>query len=209
MPPVSRRALVLGTAALVGSGCAAQSLRRDGAALAGTLRTTLGAVTFDARCPQKGVLDPRCVLVAWSDLECPACAMLARDVDDLLAEKLPVRFVFKHYPLAMHRRSRPYAAVAQSVWLGLGADAFWRVHDALIQQQPEKRELDAWLAAIGVDGATAGRFEAQAYKDVEEHAQQARALGITATPLLIVADHAIPGRVPYEVLRNVVSSTMQ
>jgi protein-disulfide isomerase len=204
-----RREVLCGSAVLLAAACGAPgSLRRDGADLAGSLRTSAGQVTFDAHCPQKGAMAPRCVLLAWSDFECPACAQLAGDVDDLLAEKLPVRFVLKHYPLAMHTNARRYAVMAQSVWRALGAEPFWRAHDALLRGGPPPDAAAEWLGKLGIDAARARAFERQAERDVQSHMTQARALGIKATPLLIVAEQVIPGRVPYEVLRELVVATI-
>jgi protein-disulfide isomerase len=203
-----RRELFLGGAAIA-VGCASQfALRRDGPNLAGALRTDAGRITFDARCPQKGVIDPRCVLVAWSDFECPACVQLAGDIDELLAEKLAIRLVLKHYPLAMHRDARRYAVVSQSVWLALGAEAFWRVHDALLRAGPTPDATGDWLGRLGIDTAKVRPLGPQAERDVEDHMEQARALGLKATPLLIVGDKVIPGRAPYEALRDLVLATI-
>lgn len=84
---------------------------------------------------QQGSVDAKVTLVEYADFECPACAAyqsVLKDVKETFKDDF--RFVYRHFPLPMHRN-----AVAAS----LAAEAagkqgkFWEMYDLLYKKQKE------------------------------------------------------------------------
>jgi protein-disulfide isomerase len=75
-------------------------------------------------------------VVVFSDFQCPYCkklrALLA--AEPLLASDGRVRLVFRHMPMARHEWAQKAAEAAACAQLQNG-DAFWRLHDALFENQ--------------------------------------------------------------------------
>ena len=92
-------------------------------------------------------------LVEYGDYECPHCGRaypIIRAVQRQLGERL--RFVFRNFPLTEAHPHAPHAAeAAESVAAHGGAEAFWRMHDLLYEQQ-----------RAGLDDAALGRLATQA-----------------------------------------------
>jgi protein-disulfide isomerase len=136
------------------------------------------------------------VVIEYADLECPYCA----EAHGLLAG-LPVRRVFRHFPVASkHPRSRVLAAAAEAAGL---QGRFWEMHDSLFEDQGHLDPPHLWDRArrLGLDLA---RFEAERRSDVvaervERDFRSGIRAGVTTTPTLFVGGQSHPG-VPDEAL---------
>jgi protein-disulfide isomerase len=134
------------------------------------------------------------LVVAYADYECPYCAQ----ADAVLAE-LPVRRVFRHFPVpSKHPRARALACAAEAAAL---QGRFWAMHDALFADQGRIDDPHLWERArrLGLD---LGRFEVDRRSEAvaERVAGDFRAgvrAGVVTTPTLFVDGvvHAgVPGR---------------
>lgn len=101
--------------------------------------------------PAFGPENAKVQIVEFSDFECPFCTRAASAVHQI-REKFgtQVRFVFRQFPLEMHKNARP-AAVAS-----LEAEAqgkFWQFHDALFENQGalQREGLERHAKAVGLD----------------------------------------------------------
>lgn len=110
---------------------------------------------------KRGPADAKILMVEFSDFECPACRYAEKPLHDILAlYEGKIRFVFKHYPLRMHKRARPSAIAAECAGR---QGRFWEYHDRLYDRQEEwanekaegiltgyardlKLDMDAWQA---------------------------------------------------------------
>jgi protein-disulfide isomerase len=130
------------------------------------------------------------VVVEYGDYECPYCAR----ADGLLAE-LPVRRVFRHFPVvSKHPRARVLAHAAEAAGL---QGAFWSMHDSLFGDQGHLDPPHLWqrVEALGLD---LDRFEADRRSDaVAERVRRDFASGVRAgvmtTPTLFVDGRPYPG----------------
>lgn len=101
--------------------------------------------------PAFGPENAKVQIVEFSDFECPYCSRAASAVHQLRDKyKNDVRFVFRQFPLDMHRNARPAAAAS------LEAEAqgkFWEFHDKLFenQQQLGRTDLEKHAQAVGMD----------------------------------------------------------
>ena len=130
------------------------------------------------------------LVIEYGDYECPYCAQA-----DLLLAGLPVRRVFRHFPVvSKHPRAR---VLAQAVVAAALQGAFWELHDSLYADQGRLDDPHLWdrVRALGLD---LDRFESDRRSDaVAERVQRdfssAIRAGVTTTPTLFVDGVAYPG----------------
>ena len=123
------------------------------------------------------------LVVEYGDYECPYCART-----DLLLAELPVRRVFRHFPVvSKHPRARVLAAAAEAAAL---QDAFWAFHDSLYADQGRLDDPHLWrrVRELGLD---LDRFEADRRGEgvaerVERDFRSAIRAGVVTTPTLFV-----------------------
>jgi protein-disulfide isomerase len=136
------------------------------------------------------------LVVEYADLECPYCAKT-----HFLLEDLPIRRVFRHFPVvSKHPRARMLAQAAEAAAL---QGAFWELHDSLYADQGRLDPPHLWerVERLGLD---LERFERDRRADrvaerVERDFRSGIRAGVTTTPTLFVAGEAHAG-VPAEEL---------
>jgi protein-disulfide isomerase len=130
------------------------------------------------------------LVIEYGDYECPYCAQ----ADALLAE-LPVRRVFRHFPVvSKHPRARVLAQAAEAA----GAQgAYWDFHDSLYADQGRLDDPHLWerVRRLGLD---LDRFDADRRSDatadrVERDFRSGVRAGVVTTPTLFVDGVAHPG----------------
>jgi protein-disulfide isomerase len=130
------------------------------------------------------------VVIEYADLECPFCAKA-----HVLLDGLPVRRVFRHFPVtSKHPRARRLAHAAEAAAL---QGRFWELHDSLYADQGRLDDPHLWERArtLGLDLA---RFEADRRSDsvaerVERDFRSGIRAGVTTTPTLFVEGQAHAG----------------
>jgi protein-disulfide isomerase len=121
-----------------------------------------------------------------------------------------VRLVFKDRPLASHALARPAHEAARCA----GARGkYWEYHDVLFEEQPafERADLLLYAVDVGLDRAEFARCldERRYAPQVEADVQQAVALGINATPTLLVNGRRIVGAPSVEEFRSVIEEALR
>ena len=113
------------------------------------------------------------VVVEYGDYECPYCAKA-----DAMIARLPVRRVFRHFPVvSKHPRARVLAHAAEAAAL---QGRFWDFHDSLYEDQGRLDVPHLWerCERLGID---LDRFEADRRSDaVAERVQRDFRSGIRA-----------------------------
>jgi len=139
------------------------------------------------------------VVIEYADLECPYCAKT-----HLLLEGLPVRRVFRHFPVvSKHPRARTLAHAAEAASL---QGRFWEMHDSLYADQGRLDPPHLWERAerLGLD---LDRFEAERRSDavaerVERDFRSGIRAGVTTTPTLFWQGQAYAGVPDSELLES-------
>ena len=168
------------------------------------LDTDDGPLSIDALDPQQGPRDAHCVIVVFSDFQCPFCKDTAEALARIRKESpKDVRLVFKHLPTPMHYHARTAAIASQVVFLETGTDAFWRFHDRAFAHQ---RDIDPgvlanWAGDEGVRAEAITLRAPEAEKRISEDIALAERLGIHGTPHLYINARSAAGSYPYEQLR--------
>jgi protein-disulfide isomerase len=140
------------------------------------------------------------LVIEYADLECPYCAKT-----HLLLADLPIRRVFRHFPVvSKHPRARTLAHAAEAAALQGG---FWDLHDSLYADQGRLDPPHLWerVERFGLD---LERFESdrrsQAAADrVERDFRSGIRAGVTTTPTLFVDGEAYPGVPASELLERI------
>ena len=138
-------------------------------------------------------------MIEYGDYECPYCAR----TDALIAE-LPIRRVFRHFPVvSKHPRARVLAQAAEAVGL---QGAYWEFHDSLYADQGRIDDPHLWerVRELGLD---LDRFEADRRSEavaerVERDFRSGLRAGVVTTPTLFVDGQAHAGVPSEELLQS-------
>jgi protein-disulfide isomerase len=138
-------------------------------------------------------------VIEYADYECPYCART-----DLLLNALPVRRVFRHFPVpSKHPRAQALAAAAEAAAL---QGRFWEMHDALFADQGRIDDPHLWERArrlsLDLDAFERDRrCEAVAERVSGDFRSGLRA-GVVTTPTLVVEGSLRPGVPTRELLER-------
>ena len=130
------------------------------------------------------------VVVEYADLECPYCARA-----HLILRELPVRRVFRHFPVvSKHPRARALAAAAEAAAL---QGRFWEMHDSLLTDQGHLDDPHLWGRArelgLDVERFDADRRSEAVAERVERDFRSGIRAGVATTPTQFVGARAFPG----------------
>jgi Na+/H+ antiporter NhaA len=135
----------------------------------------------------RGPADASITVIEFGDFECPHCGRAEGVVRNLLSD-IDVRYVWRHLPLTdVHPQAQLAAEAAEAA---AAQDAFWPMHDLLLEHQDDLRVTDLLKYAneLGLD---ADRFHA----DLKRHVHEARIAqdiesadlsGVSGTPTFFI-----------------------
>jgi protein-disulfide isomerase len=136
----------------------------------------------------RGPTDAPVTVVEYGDFECPYCGRAEPVVRELLSDFADVQYVWRHLPLNdVHPRAQLAAEAAEAA---AAQDAFWEMHDLLLDHQDAlgPRDLIGYADQLGLD---LERFT----NDLQEHAGAARIAddvdsadlsGVSGTPTFFI-----------------------
>jgi Na+/H+ antiporter NhaA len=159
-------------------------------ALVGTaeLLTDLASPVDPERDHIRGAQEAPVTVVEYGDFECPYCGQAEPVVRELLADFGDVRYVWRHLPLTdVHPHAQSAAEAAEAA---AAQNAFWEMHDLLLDHQDALRRSDllGYAEQLGLD---VDRFE----EDLRKHARAARIAedvdsadlsGVSGTPTFFI-----------------------
>ena len=130
------------------------------------------------------------VVIEYGDYECPYCAKA-----DLMLAELPVRRVFRHFPVvSKHPRAQVLACAAEAAAL---QGRFWEMHDSLFSDQGRLDPPHLWQRCrdlgIDLDAFEADRRSDAVAERVRRDFRAGIRAGLTTTPTLWVDGKAHPG----------------
>lgn len=187
--------LLVGMAA--GGGAGAATSGAGSSAAKGDISTTYerpaGRIELRGNEPSKGAPAAKYTLVEWADYECPHCALMFKDLADLIAANPDVKLIYKHYPISeicnhfvegeRHRDACNAAAAAECAQQ---QGRFWELSGEMFKNQEYlgKDDIRFMVKQLGVDTAA---FEACAENPataaaVRTDVEQGGLAGINGTP---------------------------
>ncbi len=158
--------------------------------------------------PVYGKADSKVTVVEFSDFQCPFCAKGSKIITDLKEKYGPkIKVVFKNFPLPFHKQAKG-AAVAGLCANEQGADYFWKMHDAMFEDQAAlgTAELKKTAQKLGLDNKIfdkcldSNKYLAQVDKDMV----QGQKIGVKSTPTFFVNGKVISGAQPLEVFSELI-----
>jgi protein-disulfide isomerase len=129
-------------------------------------------------------------VIEYADLECPYCAKA-----HALLSELPVRRVFRHFPVvSKHPRARVLAQAAEAASL---QGRFWEMHDAIFEDQGRLDPPHLWervrRLSLDLDRFEEDRRSEEVAERVERDFRSGIRAGVTTTPTLFVEGRAYAG----------------
>lgn len=132
-------------------------------------------------------------IVEFGDFQCPACKAAHPAVKQIVAEyPEDVRFVFRHYPLPMHRNAKIAAYAAEAA----GAQGkFFEMHDILYENQDEWSESTSPMDIYNEYATELGLDLTQFAEDIKKEEVLAKVsddqkdgnlVGVSATPTFFI-----------------------
>ncbi|MQA75455.1 MAG: Na+/H+ antiporter NhaA [Solirubrobacterales bacterium] len=164
--------------------------RRRERVLLGTseLLTDLATNVDPERDHIRGPREAAVSVVEYGDFECPYCGLAEPVVRELLGDFADIRYVWRHLPLTdVHRHAQLAAEAAEAA---ADQDAFWEMHDKLLEHQDalEGADLVGYAEEIGVDS---GRFseylrERHGANRIADDVDGADLSGVSGTPTFFI-----------------------
>jgi Na+/H+ antiporter NhaA len=100
----------------------------------------------------RGPMSAPVTVVEYGDFECPYCGRAEPAVRELLADFGDVRYVWRHLPLTdVHPHAQLAAEASEAA---AEQDAFWEMHDLLLEHQDALKPADLmrYAGQVGLDG---------------------------------------------------------
>ena len=163
-----------------------------------------------AGAPALGGTEAAVVIVEFSDFQCPFCKGSQAALKKVLQTYgSQVRLVFKHLPLEIHSES--FSSARAAVCAG-EQNSFWQYHDALFAADtlsPEKFVRMAADLGLDVPGFAACFDSERSRAAVLRDVQEARRLGIAATPTFIVNGTLMQGALDFDKFDAVIARKLR
>jgi len=151
--------------------------------------------------PSKGPADARVTVVEFADFECPHCRELWEALTTI-EEKYPqVRVVYKDFPLTQIHPWANTAALGGRCAFEQSPTAFWKVHDAIFQNQDLLSPENVWDKLV--EFATAAGLNTDSFKgclsapgtqkEIDASRAEGVALGVNSTPTVYINGRPLVG----------------
>lgn len=83
----------------------------------------------------KGNREAKTILIEYSDFQCPACAVYAPIIKQIVEEfNDKIVFTYRHFPLSQHKNAEIAAIAAEASGK---QEKFWEMHDIIFENQNE------------------------------------------------------------------------
>jgi protein-disulfide isomerase len=158
-----------------------------------------------------GAQHPKVTVVEFGDFQCPACGSLhpiMKYVQEQYQDQ-PVRFVWRHFPLAQHQ----HAQLAAEASVAAGEQGkFWEYHDLLFDDQTrlERSSLEQYAEQLGLDMEKfrAALDQHQHQEIVEADKSDGRLIGVSATPTIFINGAQYAGQYSAAAFQEVIDAEL-
>jgi protein-disulfide isomerase len=161
--------------------------------------------------PSRGPEAAKVTIVAFSDFQCPYCALAAPKAV-ALADQYPkdVKLVFKQFPLDFH--SNAYHA-AEAALAANAQGKFWPLHDKMFAnyRQLSKDNILRWAGEVGIDVKTfkadldSGKYRSMIDREVNEGS----GAGVMGTPTFFINGKRYNGPFELEMLKPIIDGELK
>lgn len=167
-------------------------------------------IKFPADAPALGPAGAPVTMVEYSDFQCPFCRRAYPTVEQIKQEYGDkVRFVYRDYPLAMHKQAFP-ASVASRCAGDQGK--YWEYFKNLMTVNGDlgADDLKKRATDLGLDAAAFGACLDSKRHDVTIQASfdEGAGYGVTGTPAFFVNGRMLVGAQPFDAFKNVIEDEL-
>ncbi|SYZ72224.1 hypothetical protein TRIP_C20339 [Candidatus Zixiibacteriota bacterium] len=169
----------------------------------GSVRTV--NISIDTSRAYIGNPDAPVHMVIFSDFDCPACAMLAEQIPQLVSrfgDSLCISY--RYFPLSSNTRSKTLAELAE---VARGQGNFWPYHDSIFALQDELNQ-DKLAALIEVLGLPEQGVASQT-KAVDQDIAFAKKLEVKSTPTVFINGRRIIGAYPLPIIEKIIEEELR
>lgn len=160
-----------------------------------------------------GAREAPVTIVEWGDFECPYCADYAIKTLTAVLAKHPgkIALLFRHFPLPMHRLAYPAARAAECAGV---QGKFREIHDQFFVHQDSLGILSFDDFARRAEVPDVDRFHecissSATVAAIDEDIEAGKALGVTATPSLLVGGKLYAGALSVGVMDSIVDALLR
>jgi protein-disulfide isomerase len=152
--------------------------------------------------PVLGKKDAPVTIVEFSDFQCPYCVREYPKLQQILKDyPNQVRLVFKHFPLAFHTKARPVHAAAETAKRRLGPEAFWKIHDWVMDNPKnlEPEDLKGYARRVGLEPESLDTIwnDPNSMNDLlASDLEEAKKCKVTGTPTILINGLKLADRTP-------------
>jgi protein-disulfide isomerase len=151
--------------------------------------------------PAMGPTDAPVTLVEFADFQCPHCRELHEALKTIEVNRPQIRIVYKDFPLTDIHPWAQTAALGGRCAFDQSPDAFWKVHDAIFDNQDVISAENVWdklvefatQAGLNADTFKACLSSPDAQKAVDANRAEAIALSVDSTPTIFLNGRPIVG----------------
>ena len=161
-----------------------------------------------------GDKDASVTIIEYSDFQCPACQMYYYVVDRIMASStVPVRLVYRHFPLTQHPNAIPAALASESAG---EQGKFWEMYKLLFENHTDWTELadpnPIFLGYAGKIGLNLEKFKTDLAsstlkKKITDSADEGFKIGINSTPTFFLNGKVIDNPQGYEAFKTLIETT--
>jgi protein-disulfide isomerase len=163
-----------------------------------------------------GPSDAPITIIEYSDFQCPACQIYHYVVEKLLSSStVPIRFVYRHFPLAQHKNAIPASLASESASL---QGKFFEMHRLLFENQSDWSELSdpnpIFIGYAQQIGLNLERFKTELAsstlkKLITDSVDEGIKIGISGTPTFFINGKVIDNPQGYEAFKTLIETTAQ
>ncbi|MBI5138917.1 MAG: DsbA family protein [Candidatus Vogelbacteria bacterium] len=162
----------------------------------------------------KGSNNPKLTIVEYSDYQCPACAVYAPVVDEIMKNYgSTTRLVYKDFPLDQHKNGKIASYAAEAAGL---QGKYWEMHDELFKTQADWSESETALKTFSEYAANLGldtkKFAVDVSSDavkqrVERDITSGKEYRVSYTPTFFLNGKRIENPAGYEAFKTLIDAT--
>ncbi len=165
---------------------------------------------------KKGATKGKVTVVEFGDFQCPACGSAHPIVKELTeVYKDQVTFVFREFPLPMHKNAKVAALAAEAA----GAQGkFFEMHDMLFETQQAWSEKDnaedifvqyGQKLKLDIDKFKADMKDPKLEDKIQKDMADGNGVGVNATPTFYINGVQQSGGLPYEEFKTKIDTALK
>lgn len=174
------------------------------------------AIVLSSSGQRAGTESAKVTLVEFGDFQCPACKSYESALKQVRAEyKDEVQFIYKHFPLAIHKNAMPAGVAAEAAGR---QGKFWEYHDVLYEKQgewapllspSEKFEAYATSLKLDIDQFRKDMTDKEIENDIRSQMDEGGKVGVNATPTFFLDGKYLNVNATFDSFKKAIDQALQ